>query len=630
MKRITLFVVALLCVVAGWAQETITPPEGAEVVDYRITYREVNPSNESQYQDCDLTTQVAFDGNDVYLTGLGVTAENWIKGSISGSQVVFPANQYVGSYSGTALYLIGYTGNGAEDIVMQYDATTRAMYTTQYLLVIDENNNAWDMYQNLTLTPGTGGYEGIPEDAVVYNYTLTTMEATDLNNPDTSSQQYTYSRLVAFKGDNVWIRGLGYDESLWIQGTISGDKATFAARQSGGSYNGTELYLIGYTGNGAEDIVFSYDETTGAMVCEQYILLIDGSDNTWAMMTSAILTRSGSEMPEDDVVTPPAGINPQSYVSKGTMIYYNADGTIDRMESCQWNIKIAWSGAKDVYVQGLCSAMPEAWVKGTFDDDEVTFAKGQYFGRQAYPFYFAGQIFGELSDFVMTFDSSSRTFSGGSYYMVINSSKSTLAPFEVYAGVTFTPGEAAATPLAPQIGMFRQSFEGFDGNGTVQFYLQPYDEQYHSLPTDKLYYEIIKKNGDVEEPFVFTKNEYPAIPEDNMTMMPYGFTDNWSFLFEDGVHGIELFNVDYPTIGVRAVFTGGGEENRSETVWLDCEDWTEPISNPTAICDVDGTPVSVSYTDAQGRTVGANAKGLVIKTVTRADGTHQSIKTIRK
>ena len=236
----------------------------------------------------------------------------------------------------------------------------------------------------------------------------------------------------------------------------------------------------------------------------------------------------------------------------------------------------------------------------------------------------------EMSDFITIYDASTRVFSGGGYYMMINSSKTAIAPYEVYAGVTFTPGEMSATPMAPQVASFRQHDEGFDGNGSLQMMIMPYDEQYNALPTDKVFFEVIKKYADREELLVFTKADYPNIQQE-MTMVPYGYTENWSLLFEDGRYGIELFNVDYPTIGVRTVFTGGGEENRSATTWLDCEDFVPVEQDPTAIAQHPSTLTQQpTYTDAQGRSVAPNAKGLVIKTVTLADGTRKSMKFMQR
>ncbi len=634
MKKITLFVVALLCVVAGWAQETVTVPESATVEDYTLSYTDIDYNdNQTNYTD---QCKVAFDGNDIYLSGLGFSADIWVKGTLNGSTLTVAKMQLAGKANNKNYYLAGRTSEhgGLEDIVFTYIEESGVLYCEHEILAVDANDYVGGRMMNVIYTPGTsqGSVDGLPEGAQVYNYTFRLTEVTDQNMEDlTQTQTSDYTGRVAFYGQDVYVQGLGYQETSWIKGTLSGETITFPSRQVGGSYGGQDLYLIGYNGQ-ETSIVFHYDEATGTMTLgDMYVFLINGSDNVLGAVTYAVLFRQGGEAPiEDEVVTPPANINPQPYIFKGKKMLYDQDGAYQGTEDAAWNIKVAWSGANEVYVQGLCSAMPEAWVKGTVDDDEVTFAKGQYFGKQLYPFYFSGQFVGEMSDFITIYDASTRVFSGGGYYMMINSSKTAIAPYEVYAGVTFTPGEMSATPMAPQVASFKQHDEGFDGNGSLQMMIMPYDEQYNALPTDKVFFEVIKKYADREELLVFTKADYPNIQQE-MTMVPYGYTENWSLLFEDGRYGIELFNVDYPTIGVRTVFTGGGEENRSATTWLDCEDFVPVEQDPTAIAQHPSTLTQQpTYTDVQGRTVAPNAKGLVIKTVTLADGTRKSMKFMQR
>ena len=637
MKKITSLIVALLCCMGGWAQGEVTPPASAEFVDYTLSYTDIDYNdNQTPYKE---NRQVAFDGNDIYFQGLGVDETVWVKGTLSGTTVTVANKQYCGAYNGTSYYLAGRTSQAGdlEDIVFTYVEESRSFYCEHEILAVDANDYVAGRMMDVVLTTGTVSYEELPDNAVVYNYTFRLSEANDLDNLEETTTT-DYSGLVAFAGQDVYIQGLGYQETTWIKGTMSGSTVTFAARQPGGSYGSTDFYLIGY--NGAEtSIVFSYDATTGTLTLgDMYILLIDGDGNAWGATTAAVLMRNGSEQPaEEETVTPPANINPQSYVFKGQKFIYGEDGSYQGFEEAKWNIKVAWAGAGEVYVQGLCSAMPQAWVKGTVSDDEVTFASGQYLGKQILPFYFAGQFVGELSDFVTTYDASTRVFTGGGYYMVINSSKTAMAPYEVYAGVTLTPGEVAAVPMAPQVGLFLQHDEDYFGeSGSVEFIVMPYDVQFNALPTDKLGYEILKKYADHEEVLTFNKSDYMYAPQDGATVMPYSFTDNWSFLtFElqgmTGYYGhlVELFNVDYPTIGVRTVFSGGGEVNRSETTWLDCEDFVPVEKDPTAISNAASETVSTTYADLMGRAATPATKGIVVRTITRADGTKQSLKVVR-
>ena len=139
--------------------------------------------------------------------------------------------------------------------------------------------------------------------------------------------------------------------------------------------------------------------------------------------------------PDEPLVELPAGATPIDYTFKATSILYNPDGSLAGMQPVEMPVKVAFAGSKEVYVQGLCDFMPEAWVKGTVDTDEVTFARGQFMGRSVYPVYFMGRIFNEMSDVVFTL-SNNRVLRSGSYYVVINASKSEFMPYSVYAGVT--------------------------------------------------------------------------------------------------------------------------------------------------------------------------------------------------
>ena len=403
MKKITLFVVALLCVVAGWAQETVTVPESATVEDYTLSYTDIDYNdNQTNYTD---QCKVAFDGNDIYLSGLGFSADIWVKGTLNGSTLTVAKMQLAGKANNKNYYLAGRTSEhgGLEDIVFTYIEESGVLYCEHEILAVDANDYVGGRMMNVIYTPGTsqGSVDGLPEGAQVYNYTFRLTEVTDQNMEDlTQTQTSDYTGRVAFYGQDVYVQGLGYQETSWIKGTLSGETITFPSRQVGGSYGGQDLYLIGYNGQ-ETSIVFHYDEATGTMTLgDMYVFLINGSDNVLGAVTYAVLFRQGGEAPiEDEVVTPPANINPQPYIFKGKKMLYDQDGAYQGTEDAAWNIKVAWSGANEVYVQGLCSAMPEAWVKGTVDDDEVTFAKGQYFGKQLYPFYFSGQFVGEMSDF---------------------------------------------------------------------------------------------------------------------------------------------------------------------------------------------------------------------------------------
>jgi hypothetical protein len=80
---------------------------------------------------------------------------------------------------------------------------------------------------------------------------------------------------------------------------------------------------------------------------------------------------------------------------------------------------------------------------------------------------------------------------------------------------------------------------------------------------------------------------------------------------------------DFDRIGIQSVYYGGGEQRKSAVSWYTID--------KTAIATVSATApvVGETYYDLQGRQVGADAKGLLIRKTTCADGTTRTVKVVR-
>ncbi|MBO4812526.1 MAG: choice-of-anchor J domain-containing protein [Prevotella sp.] len=108
------------------APELITPPAGLETTQLSMSglaYSSAGSSNISG------KCNVGFDGNDVYVQGLFEDfPAAWIKGSLEGNIVTFPAFQYLGDYSSYNIWMVGATydeveeGYFIDDFQMEYDA----------------------------------------------------------------------------------------------------------------------------------------------------------------------------------------------------------------------------------------------------------------------------------------------------------------------------------------------------------------------------------------------------------------------------------------------------------------------------------------------------------------------------
>ena len=78
---------------------------------------------------------------------------------------------------------------------------------------------------------------------------------------------------------------------------------------------------------------------------------------------------------EKTVVTPPDGLHTESWLLTAQR-YDATEYTVDAFLS----VNIGFDG-QDVYVQGLNMYLPEAWVKGTRNGNQLTFATNQYYGE---------------------------------------------------------------------------------------------------------------------------------------------------------------------------------------------------------------------------------------------------------
>ena len=138
------------------------------------------------------------------------------------------------------------------------------------------------------------------------------------------------------------------------------------------------------------------------------------------------------------------------------------------------------------------------------------------------------------------------------------------------------------------------------------------------------YQLLIDRNGE-QSVYEFTTDDYFFL-EENMTVVPYNFTD----YYDIDVAGKQVYiygdDIDeWNAIGVKSIYTVGDksrETRESEIFWYQLK--------PTAITSIDNNDVvETNYYDLQGRKVTTNATGLLIKQMRMQDGTTKSIKVLR-
>ena len=343
------------------------------------------------------------------------------------------------------------------------------------------------------------------------------------------------------------------------------------------------------------------------------------------------------------MVEVPEGLETQVYYWTGNEV--TTDQATDEQIYVEFakQINIGFDG-NDVYVQGLCTDLPEAWVKGTLNGTTATFATGQYFGADErlaswgyiYEHYFMGYGNG-IEDVVFNFDAETGVFTTDTW-IIDNEYKSSLYYYLIFSDNVWTPFvEQPGKPANPEI-------VSVNLNGTypsLQLNIPTVDVDGNNMNVNKLYYRLF---GDIEhviEPIAFTPELYTECGfEDTVYEIPYTLDDDWD-IYEGGARvylnqGAE-FLASLNQIGVQTVYYGGMDDpngikrepadNESEVVWFFVKDYTDV----TGVTDVNaaGQVQSMTYVNAAGLKSDKPFDGLNIVVKKMANGSVMVEKVVK-
>ena len=308
---------------------------------------------------------------------------------------------------------------------------------------------------------------------------------------------------------------------------------------------------------------------------------------------------------EGDIVTPPAGAEQMLYNFQGHDTYVDKDKTFEVFVVIDNN---------DVYVKGLSEYLTDGWVKGNIADGVATFPAAYMgifdFWGDAYELNFDGAVF-TVND-----DASVLTAPDG-YTTSVEGEV-----LDEFINVTLTKAVAEiATPATPTITEFTED----DYGHYVLMNIPAKDVDGNDIFAALLSYQLLIDSNGEQSVYEFTTDNYEFI-EENMTVVPYNFTD----YYDIDVAGKQVYiygdDIDeWNAIGVKSIYTVGDksrETRESEIFWYQLK--------PTAISEVNtNNVVETNYYDLQGRKVDANATGLLIKQMRMQDGTTKAVKVIR-
>ena len=456
-------------------------------------------------------------------------------------------------------------------------------------------------------------------------YTMHYFDQSGLEQTETDSEPMK----VCIDGTDVYFNLANpLNGNAWVKGTLDGSVVTFPKGQKMGTYAGSAFYLCGLDETSVCDVKFYYDSAKGVFTLGDMYLLVNGSatvSDPWCYFSLYTVSKEEEKKPE--LVTPPNGLLTSEFVFTGSSVTNDDDGF--HTEQFQRNVRIGTLGV-DVYIQGLCDYLPLAWIKGKRDNDgDVTFASGQYLGKNFYDLYFAAARYPTSSpewrsDITLYYDSSTKSYTT-SDLILINTKAGELSPVEMYANAKFTRiSNVAATPKAPSVTRFIPYGDYQDGSyGLVMLDVPAVSTTNEAILTSKLSYKLF---FDSETPYVFMPARYTNLTQE-MTLIPYSFGDGKDIYMAGSAVFFYDDVKDAKQIGVQSVYTGGDETHESDITWFDVEAYLNGIK-PTS--KNEASVISEQFTDLQGRKLSGNAKGLVLKTVRMSDGTQKTIKTIRK
>lgn len=633
--------------------ETITPPAEASQLTYYYNGSTYYSSENHKVENREI--KVAKDGADIYFQGLmsddgyEVLPEAWIKGTLSGNTVTFPAGQYVGMASGEFVYVMG---ANAANVTMTYDPDAETFTLDNNLYVNAANDRVYYFFYHTA--GGVISLEQAEPEPAPELVTLpdgvepeTDWVVKGTFNTNQGGEDINKATQVAFDGDDVYIQGLAYYfPEAWIKGTIADGIATFAGGQFVGEDDYGQEYVFGYVDGGIGDITMTYDAENNIFTAQNEIVENDGNESLsmWAY-TSNVEVYKG-EVVEPEVVVVPDGLETKKYTWTATLIEYSEDqetgATTPVYTEENLFVNIGLDG-DNVYVQGLCVDMPEAWVKGTKEGNVVTFPTGQYFGEQAvlwfsYKHFFVGYNFDAeaIEDVVADYDEETDTYTVRNW-IIDNEGQNALNPFLIHTdNVWGAFKEVQGKPQNPEISSVNLS----GSYPNVRLNIPLTDVNGNAMNLDKVFYRIFSDFDKTITQLEFTPEDYESL-EETLTEIPYNYDDDWDiyrggsivYLNQAGIAdanriGVQIVNysgMDVPANPAgRTVLDVDGIENESDIIWF-------KVKNYTGIDDINANvfATGVRYFNAAGQQSKTPFRGVNIVVKTMSDGSVQVEKLVK-
>ena len=380
---------------------------------------------------------------------------------------------------------------------------------------------------------------------------------------------------VAIDGEDIYVQGLSYwFEEAWVKGTISGSKALFPSNQFMGSDEYGDDYIVAYdneTYDPTDYLEFDFDTETGTLTMTNWYGESDAMNSTGVYNYCEELTISQNAIAGDEVVTVPEGLVTTQYNLTAQSLDYDDDNN-EELTPVAGITYVGFDG-DDVYIQGLCAYITDAWVKGTRSGSTIIIPAGQYYGAYEtffgdFDMYFGGcDEEGNLLDVHFSISDDEKTLTAQEW-VITNSEKDEAAPYEILTALVLTKAvEKEATPANPSVSDF-SDYDAEDGYGMVVVEIPTTDTNGEPMLVDKLSYVLyVDENGTIS-PYTFDASLYEVLTE-SISEVPFTLDDDWDFDVDGEMVWISLNSetATYTRIGVQSIYRGMGIEHKSDIVW---------------------------------------------------------------
>lgn len=244
----------------------------------------------------------------------------------------------------------------------------------------------------------------------------------------------------------------------WVEGTLSDDGTTITVPMGQNVAYDAEvndvitLAVLDYdedyeefeVRNNAHYVQFSVTEDKISLIgTSTYVVFgaVYANSQEWAGYADYGSIYTPTTQAEDVLVELPDGVEPQVYTFEAN----GYDGT-----AFKYNVNVGVNN-NDVYIQGIFSDVPQSWIKGTREGNNVTFVQDQYIGQVAgKPNYMAGgQTNAEgkkdICDFVLAYDEATDTYTNVTEYLIQNTTKGVIYYVQAFSNIVITkdPNEGA-------------------------------------------------------------------------------------------------------------------------------------------------------------------------------------------